>query len=220
MDSVRARKLLVVVILAATAIIAVYGAFSPVPGSGPAALVLVLLAVLLVLGVEAAEKHDPHQINLVQEKSYRITVRSVLATALVTGIVLLGTLYAAGAVIGLVTAVGGYEPFAFQLFGDAVSRLQLLLAASPSRILAVYASVAVVMGLGFWVLYPYLPTQDEELAGPLAFVASWSYLLAAAAVFTPLPLPEPAALALDAALIAFWGHIFALAYEGVEQYVL
>ncbi len=219
MDSVAARRHLLFVLLPLTAALMVYGVFSPVAGSTAAAVVLLLLTAALLVSVEAAETVDPHQINLVQEKSYRITLRSVVATAFLTGIVLLALLYGAAAVIGVVAAFAGYETLSFQLFADAVGRLGILLEISAVHLLGGYAAVAVAMGAGFWILFPYLPTQDEEVAAPATFLATGIWLAAVAGMFVPLPVTQPASLALDAAIVAVWGHFFALAYEDVEKYV-
>ncbi|MDY6768684.1 MAG: hypothetical protein SVW02_01100 [Candidatus Nanohaloarchaea archaeon] len=219
MDSVATRRTLIAVLLPATALLILYGVFATTAGSTAAAAVLLLLTVTLLVTVETAETVDPHQINLVQEKSYRITLRSVLATAILTGIVLLAVLYGAAAVIGVVAAFAGYETLSFQLFADAVGRLALLLEIPATQLVAGYAAVAVAMGAGFWILFPYLPTQDEEIAAPATFLATGVYVAAVGAMFASLPVSQPASLALDAAIVAFWGHFFALAYEDVEKYV-
>ncbi|MDY6769923.1 MAG: hypothetical protein SVU88_03040 [Candidatus Nanohaloarchaea archaeon] len=219
MDSVRLRQLVVAGLLPATAGTAIYGLASGRPNAAAASAALLGIPVLVGSVVAAARRYDPHQIALVQEKSYRITLRSVLATTCLTGIVLLGALYAAAAVIGAVTAFWGYETLSFRIFADAVARLRLLLDVPAGQLVAGYAVTAVGAAVSFWVLYPYLPTQDEGLAGPVAFVAAWLYLLSAASLFVPLPVGEPASLALDAAIIGMWGHVFALAYEDVERYV-
>ncbi len=219
MDSVQLRRYLLPPLIAATLLLAVYGLFSPQPQSVAGSLILVGLSVLLAAGVWAAEQYDPHLQNLVQEKSYRITLRSVLATALLTGFVFLIGLYAAAAVIGVVAVTWGYEPVSFQVFADVVSRLALLLDAQLLPLVGGYIAVAAAMGAGFWVLFPYLPVADERRAAPASFLAVWIYLVAAAAVFRPVPVSEPTVLAFDAAVVAVWGHVFAVAYRDVERYV-
>jgi hypothetical protein len=216
MDSVQLRRIVLPVIAVITGVFALYGTAT---GSFGGAAVLTVLAAVLASGVWAAERYRPHLQNLVQEKSYRITLRSVTATAVLTGVVLLAGLYAASIVIAVVAAFWGYEPVSFQIFADIVGRLALLLDLSLNALLGADLGVAVAMGVGFWVLYPYLPLQDETVAGPAAFLATWLYLLGAAAVLGDVPQSEPAAFAFDAAVAAVWGHLFAVAYQDIERYV-
>ncbi|MDY6761815.1 MAG: hypothetical protein SVY41_02100 [Candidatus Nanohaloarchaea archaeon] len=219
MDSVQLRRLVIAGVLPVTGAIALYGAVSPRPHSLLGSLTLLMATLLLGGGVWAAERYHPHLQNLVEEKSYRITLRSVLATAFLTGVLLLAALYAAAVVIGVVTAAWGYEPVSFQVFADVVGRLALLLDIPLMPLIGGYIGAAVAMGAGFWILYPYLPVEDEAIGGPASFLAVWAYLLAAAVIFHPVSAVEPGSLAIDAAVAAVWGHVFAAAYEDVERYV-
>ncbi|MDY6766268.1 MAG: hypothetical protein SVW77_02770 [Candidatus Nanohaloarchaea archaeon] len=219
MDSVQLRRRFIAVLLPATVAVGLVGLVSPQPHAVLGSLTLLCGTALLAGAIWIAERRHPHLRNLVEKKSYQITLRSVLATAGLTGLLFLAALFAAATVIGVVTAVWGYEPVSFQVFAHVVDRLALLLDLSLVPLLVGYIGVAAAMGTGFWVLYPYLPVEDEELAGPVSFAATWAYLLAVVAVFRPVPVAEPAALAFDAAVAAAWGHVFAAAYEDVERYV-
>ncbi|MCJ7478743.1 MAG: hypothetical protein MUP63_01020 [Candidatus Nanohaloarchaeota archaeon QJJ-7] len=216
MDSVAFRKLLLTVILPLTVIIGLYGIFFT---SNIGGVVLIALTSGLLLGIIAIDREDPHQINLTEEKSYRITLKSVLTTSLITGLFLAGLLYGTAEVIEALIRFWGYEPLSFQLFVDTVGRLDTFMQLPPSQFAAAYLGSALVAGLSFWILYPYLPTESEEVAGPVTFSLAWMYLISLVAIFLQPPQITPVALALDAALFAFWGHIFAIAYEDVEKYV-
>ncbi|MFB6294879.1 MAG: hypothetical protein ABEI97_03915 [Candidatus Nanohaloarchaea archaeon] len=219
MDSVQLRRYAIPPLLTVTGVLALYGVVSPHRYAKLGALLLVGGTAAVAAGVILAERYRLHLQNLVEEKSYRITLRSVLAATFLTGFVLLIGLYAAAAVIAVVTAAWGYEPVSFQIFADVMGRLALLLDLPVMQLIGGYTAVAAAMGVGFWMLFPYLPVEDEAVGGPAAFVAVWAYLLGAAAILAPVPATAPASLVVDAAVAAVWGHVFAAAYKDVERYV-
>lgn len=215
MESRRERRILSVV--TAPAMFALAG-LAVRRGRPIAAGVLLALPVAVVLAVAAGRRLDPHQIDLAQKKSYSITLKSVLATALVTGFVVTALLVATGVVMAVVTAVSGYRTLSVAVLSDALARLDLLLHLSPAAVLGIAVAASAACGLSFWLLYPYLPIEDEEVAGPAAFLLGGAALWAVARVLG-MGAWTPTALALDAALVALWGHFFAVAYEDVEAYV-
>lgn len=181
----------------------------------------VLLTTLLIAVIRAAWRRDPHRINLVQKKAYSITWRSVVATTALTGLAVFLMLTLASMVFAAVTSYAGYTPLSVVVLETALTRIHTL-AGLPLLILVVTYGIAVVgMGTGFWLLYPYIPVQDEELAGPLTFVVAWLYGVFFVALLLPTdPLSGGAfGLVLDAALVAVWGKFFAVAYEDVQAYV-
>lgn len=196
-----------------------YRLLHPVPGS-EAGIAVVVTATLLLAGiVRGALRVDPHQRDLEQKKSYLLTYRSVLATTAVTGIVMLAGLVFAGVVMDAVMAAAQYESLSYAILADVLDRLTALMALPSLKLAVLYIGSVIAAGTGFWLLYPFVPGEDEERLGPVIFVIVWLELGGIALMLSPGLMPEPAAIALDAALVALWGHFFALAYEDVQAYV-
>lgn len=196
-----------------------YRILDPVPGSESGIAVVVAATLLLAGIVRGALRVDPHQRDLEQKKSYRLTYRSVLATTAVTGVAMLAGVLFAGAVLGAVMTTAGYESLSYAILADVLVRLSVLLQLPTVDLVLLYAGSVVAAGTGFWLLYPFVPGEDEERLGPVIFVIVWLELGAVALMLSPGLMPEPAAIALDAALVALWGHFFAVAYEDVQAYV-
>lgn len=196
-----------------------YRVVEPVAGAWTGMVALTVLTAVLLAVIRGSEAVDPHQYALSQKKSYRITYRSSVATALLTGVVVLALLLFTGAVIGIVTAVAGYEPYSATVLADALERVAAVLQLPGPTLLGAGAAIAAALGTGFWLLFPYIPGDDEMRAAPVTFAATWLYLGAAATVVDPGLVPEPATFVLDTALVALWGHFFAVAYVDVERYV-
>ncbi|MFB6167114.1 MAG: hypothetical protein ABEJ62_02535 [Candidatus Nanohaloarchaea archaeon] len=216
MDSRRLRQVFAAVLAAFFGLLAFYGVYT---GSVLPAVSLLSLTLLLFASVKIAEEHDPHLLNMVQEESYRITLKSVVATSFLTGMVFLFLVFAASAIIGTIFLFASFETVSTSVLADAVGRLQLLLNPPLPVLTVYYTGLAISAGFSFWLLYPYLPPRSEEFAAPVSFVIAWAYLLSAASIFVDIPYSSPAFLGLDAAIIAAWGHFFSLAYEDVEKYV-
>lgn len=215
MESRRERRIIAAALLPVLGALAWLAVQRGAPG---AAGVLLALPVAVAVAVAAGRRLDPHQIDLAQKKSYSITLKSVLATALVTGFVVTAVLVATGAVMAVVTAAWGYRTLSVTVLAEALARLDLLLHLSPGAVLGIAFGTSVACALSFWLLYPYLPIEDEDVAGPVTFLLAGAALWAVARL-TGLGAWTPTALALDAALVALWGHFFAIAYEDVEAYV-
>lgn len=182
----------------------------------PVALTAVVVAVVV-----AARRRDPHEITLAQKKAYSITWRSVVATSALTGLVLFLLLTFASVVFAAITAYAGYTPLSAVVLETALTRLHMFAGLPGILLLATYLIAVVGVGTGFWLLYPYIPVEDEELAGPITFVVAWLYGVLFIAFLLPTnPLAgDPVGLVLDAALVAVWGKFFAVAYEDVQAYV-
>ncbi len=195
-----------------------YRLINPLPGSYGIILLTGLLTALIVADIGVIRRLNPHEIALTQKKSYSITLPAVLATTLVAGIGLLVLLGLAGTVLGAVAQYAGYTPYSVQILQETLSRLAALTAADTAVLAAAYTGIGTGMGLGFWLLYPYLPVDDPRTGAPVTFLTTWIYLTAVLGLAAGLPtLPRPAALALDAAVVAVWGKAFAVLYTDVQQ---
>lgn len=181
----------------------------------------VLLTVLVAAAVVFGRRTDPHEINLTQKKAYSITWPSVVATTAFTGLAVLVLLTFASTVFAAITSYAGYTPLSVVVLETALTRLQTFAGLPLLVVLATYLIAVVGVGTGFWILYPYIPVEDEELAGPITFVVAWLYGVFFVSFLIPAnPLAgEPFGLVLDAALVAVWGKFFAVAYEDVQAYV-
>lgn len=216
----RIERRIVAVVLGAGLVWLMADAFrSPTAATWLASGLIIGLTAGLLTVIEGSEAVDPHQYAMSQKKSYSITLRSVLVTAFLTGLFVLGLLLFAGMVIGMVTAFAGYETFSAAVLADALARVELVLQLPGETLLGFGALTAAAAGTGFWLLYPYVPVADEVRAAPAIFVVVWGYMVAAALLSLDVAVPNPAALVLDAAVMAVWGHFFAVAYVDVETYV-
>jgi len=207
------RELVLGAIALAVLALVAYRLIDPLPASYGIILLTGLLTALIVADIGVIRRLNPHEIALTQKKSYSITLPAVLATTLAAGIGLLILLGLAGTVLQAVAQYAGYTPYSVQ----TLSRIAALTAADTAVLAAAYTGIGTGMGLGFWLLYPYIPVDDPRTGAPVTFLTTWIYLTAVLGLAAGLPtLPRPSALALDAAVVAVWGKAFAVLYTDVQ----
>lgn len=214
------RRIVEALVLGTFIVLAIHRLQDPFPYTVPALLLAGGITSLFVANLMLIRRIDPHQINLGQKKRYSITWRSSILTTLVTGVATAAMLFAANTVYEQLTSYVGHEFLSAIILQEAVQRMVGVTAATASTLIGGYVLLSILLGTGFWLLYPYIPGEDEELAAPVAFVLAWTYILFGTTLIMDVGILNPVTLVIDAALIAVWGKFFALAYERVESYLL
>lgn len=208
------------IIVAALLLIVLYRLFNPTAYTLPLLIIFAALTGLFLFDLFVVRRLNPHEINLTQKKSYSITWRSVLATTVLAGGATFALFLFAFLVLDQVASFAGYTPFSVELLQEAVRRITGFTTLTALRLGTAYIGLSFLLGTGFWLLYPYIPVEDEELAAPVSFLITWSYLLLVGGLLVGTSgFPTTSGLIIDAAVIAVWGKFFAVMYEGVQAYV-
>lgn len=206
---------------AAAVILAVilYRLWRPVPYMAQVVAAVIGTTAVLAIIVESARIRDPHQVALTEEKSFRITWPSVVTTTFIAGLVVVLLLYLTAAALLVVTNVWERSLLSAQVLFEVMQRIQFVDAISAGWFFLFYTGVVLLVGTGFWALYPYVPLQNERIAAPVTFTATWIYVAATAYLLYPAEhfVSSTLQVVVDLVIVAVWGKKFAVLYEYVES---